>query len=92
MLWNWYTVDTCFLSSSWHNNTKAKFAGSVIGVFLLVIAIEGLRRLARDYDRYITRQALAAHTLANGHGDGGSTPVIGGGKDVVEGQCVVPFK
>jgi len=92
MLWNWYTVDTCFLSSTWHNNTKAKFAGSVIGVFLLVIAIEGLRRLARDYDRRIVKQAMAKHALTNGNG--GSTPVIGlGGKEAgVEGQCVVPFK
>ena len=96
MLWNWYTVDTCFLSSTWHNNTKAKFAGSVIGVFLLVIAIEGLRRLARDYDRRIVKQAMAKYALMNGSGNGhgGSTPVIGlGGKEAgVEGQCVVPFK
>ena len=90
MLWNWYTVDTCFLSSTWHNNTKAKFAGSVIGVFFLVIAIEGLRRLARDYDRHITKQAMVHHTATNGNGD--STPIVGGSKDVVEGQCLVPFK
>jgi hypothetical protein len=90
MLWNWYTVDTCFLSSTWHNNTKAKFAGSVIGVFFLVIAIEGFRRLARDCDRHITKQAMAHHTALNGNGD--STPIVGGSKDVVEGSCVVPFK
>ena len=88
MLWNWYTVDTCFLSSTWHNNTKAKFAGSVIGVFFLVIAIEGLRRLARDYDRHITKQAMAHHTSMNGD----MTPIASGGKDAVEGSCVVPFK
>jgi hypothetical protein len=90
MLWNWYTVDTCFLSSTWHNNTKAKFAGSVIGVFFLVIAIEGFRRLARDYDRHITKQAMVHHTATNGNGD--STPIVGDSKDVVEGSCVVPFK
>lgn len=88
MLWNWYTVDTCFLSSTWHNNTKAKFAGSVIGVFFLVIAIEGLRRLARDYDRHITKQAMTHHSTMNGD----MTPIASGGKDVVEGSCVVPFK
>lgn len=27
------------------------FAGSVIGVFILAIAIEGVRRLGREYDR-----------------------------------------
>jgi solute carrier family 31 (copper transporter), member 1 len=51
MLWNWTTIDSCFLSRSWHNTTTAKFAGSVIGVFYLVIAIEGVRRLGREYDR-----------------------------------------
>lgn len=35
------------------------FAGSVIGVFLLVIAIEAVRRAGREYDRYITRKALS---------------------------------
>ena len=90
MLWNWYTVDTCFLSSTWHNNTKAKFAGSVVGVFLLVIAIEGLRRLARDYDRRIVNTAMATHAR---NVDGQSTPIVGG-KDVggVERQCGVPFQ
>lgn len=57
MLWNWYTVDTCFLSSSWQNTTKGMFAGSVIGVFFLVIAIEGVRRLAREYDRKLLASA-----------------------------------
>jgi copper transporter 1 len=90
MLWNWYTVDTCFISSTWHNNTKAKFAGSVIGVFLLVIAIEGLRRLARDYDRRIVNTAMVNHARSV---DGQSTPIVGA-KDVngVEGQCGVPFQ
>lgn len=60
MLWNWYTVDSCFLASTWHNKTKGAFAGSVIGVFILVILIEGLRRLAREYDRYLVRNAMAS--------------------------------
>jgi copper transporter 1 len=33
MLYNWYTVDSCFLAKSWHVHTLAQFAGSVIGVF-----------------------------------------------------------
>lgn len=51
MLWNWYTIDACFLSSTWHIRSKGMFAGSVIGVFFLVMAIEGVRRLGREYDR-----------------------------------------
>jgi len=64
MLWNWYTVDTCFLSSSWHNRSKGMFAGSIVGVFFLVIAIEALRRAGREYDRNITKAALACAVAA----------------------------
>lgn len=38
------------------------FAGSCIGVILLVISLEFLRRSAKEYDRYILRQfQRAAH-------------------------------
>lgn len=53
MLWNWYTVDTCFLSRSWHNYTKGAFAGSCVGVFFLVMASQWLHRFAREYDSAI---------------------------------------
>jgi copper transporter 1 len=65
MLWNWYSVDTCFLSSSWHNTSKGMFAGSVIGVFILVILIEAVRRAGREYDRYLTRNALSRVSSSN---------------------------
>ncbi|KAF2422760.1 Ctr-domain-containing protein [Tothia fuscella] len=55
MLWNWYTIDTCFLSSSWHNTSSGMFAGSCIGVILLVILLEFLRRAGKEYDRKILR-------------------------------------
>ncbi|BEI85999.1 hypothetical protein CcaverHIS002_0602860 [Cutaneotrichosporon cavernicola] len=55
MLWNWTTIDACFLSRSWHIKTKAMFAGSIVGVFFLCMLIEGIRRLAREYDRQIIR-------------------------------------
>jgi len=74
MLWNWYTVDTCFLSSSWQNKTKAQFAGTVIGVFLWVMATEGVRRLGRDYDRRLLAAYNAAKAQAKcGCGDDGSS-------------------
>jgi len=57
MLWNWYTIDACFISRSWHITSKGMFAGSCIGVILLVISLEALRRGAREFDRYIVRQA-----------------------------------
>ncbi|KAF2108327.1 Ctr copper transporter family-domain-containing protein [Lophiotrema nucula] len=56
MLWNWYTVDSCFISPTWHNKSKGMFAGSCIGVILLVLSLELLRRAGKEYDRYIIEQ------------------------------------
>lgn len=41
------------------------FAGSCIGVILLVILLEALRRAGKEYDRYIVNQYLASHGPAN---------------------------
>ncbi|KAL3488993.1 Ctr copper transporter family-domain-containing protein [Aspergillus germanicus] len=57
MLWNWNTIDSCFLSSQWHIRSRGMFAGSCIGVILLVIALEFLRRVAREYDSFLVRDA-----------------------------------
>ncbi|KAH7390674.1 high affinity copper transporter [Pyrenochaeta sp. MPI-SDFR-AT-0127] len=56
MLWNWYTVDSCFIARSWRITSKGMFAGSCIGVILLVILLEFLRRAGKEYDRYIVAQ------------------------------------
>ncbi|CAD0084209.1 unnamed protein product [Aureobasidium vineae] len=56
MLWNWYTIDACFLASTWHIKTHGMFAASCIGVALLVVCLEFLRRLGKEYDAYILRQ------------------------------------
>ncbi|KAI4859009.1 Ctr-domain-containing protein [Hypoxylon rubiginosum] len=56
MLWNWYTVDSCFLASSWHNTTSGMFAGSCIGAALLTVLLEFLRRTMKEYDRYLVRK------------------------------------
>jgi copper transporter 1 len=53
MLWNWNTIDSCFLASSWKITSDGVFAGSCIGVVLLVIALEMLRRGVKEYDRYL---------------------------------------
>ncbi|KXG45440.1 Ctr copper transporter [Penicillium griseofulvum] len=57
MLWNWYTVDACFLARSWHITSRGMFAGSCIGVICLVLSLEFLRRLGREYDSFIVRRA-----------------------------------
>ncbi|KAF2275401.1 ctr copper transporter family protein-like protein [Westerdykella ornata] len=56
MLWNWNVMDACFLSSSWHIKNNAMFAASCIGVVLLVVCLEFLRRLGKEHDAYLHRQ------------------------------------
>ncbi|KAF2869648.1 high affinity copper transporter [Massariosphaeria phaeospora] len=56
MLWNWTVVDACFLSSSWHIKSNAMFAASCIGIALLVVCLEVLRRAGKEHDAYLQRQ------------------------------------
>lgn len=56
MLWNWDTIDTCFISSTWHITSAGMFAGSCIGVILLVMSLEFLRRAVKEFDRFLIRQ------------------------------------
>lgn len=64
MLWNWNTIDACFISSDWHIRSNGAFAGTCIGVVLMGITLEALRRGAREYDAWIVRAFRAK--LANG--------------------------
>ncbi|KAI1098274.1 copper transport protein ctr4 [Jackrogersella minutella] len=56
MSWNWNTVGACFLAESWYIENEGAFAASCIGVFILVICLELLRRLGKEYDSFILRQ------------------------------------
>ena len=64
MLWNWNVVDSCFISSSWRITSKGMFAGSCIGVVLLGMTLELLRRSGQEYDRYLIRQHRASSRSA----------------------------
>ncbi|KAK8137333.1 copper transport protein ctr4 [Apiospora sp. TS-2023a] len=67
MLWNWNTVDACFLSTSWHIPSEGAFAATCIGVVLMVVILEVLRRAGKEYDALILRQFkrhVAAQRLA----------------------------
>jgi len=101
MLWNWYTVDTCFISSTWHNRSSGAFAGSCIGTILLVMALEFLRRSVKEYDRYLIRKhaAAAAGSIARASQadssppptaktDGAALPLGGGFRPSVLEQAV----
>ncbi|QPG95201.1 hypothetical protein C2857_007824 [Epichloe festucae Fl1] len=59
MLFNLNTIDACFLSSQWRITSSAMFAGSCIGVFLLTLSLEFLRRSIKEYDRYLVRQHVS---------------------------------
>ncbi len=64
MLWNWYTVNSCFIARSWHVRSEGAFAGSCIGVILLVVALEFLRRAQRSFDRYLRRSELSKQSAS----------------------------
>ncbi|PWN49691.1 Ctr-domain-containing protein [Violaceomyces palustris] len=88
MLWNWTVQDACFLSSSWHIKNNGMFAASCIGVALLVVVLEGLRRLSKEYDQKIHLQfqehalrqsrALLSSRSAEEEGSGGGSVNPGG--------------
>lgn len=56
MLWNWYTIDACFLSPSWHIKSHGAFAATCIGIAALVVVLEFFRRIGKEYDALIVRQ------------------------------------
>jgi len=53
------TIPKGFLDKSWHIRTHAQFALSCIGVILLVILLESLRRSSKEYDALILRRHLS---------------------------------
>ncbi|KAI0163830.1 ctr copper transporter [Xylariaceae sp. FL1272] len=56
MFWNWDVIDVCLLAESWHIKNNGMMAATCIGVFLLAIVLEMLRRAGREYDQFILRQ------------------------------------
>lgn len=61
MLWNWNTINSCFIARSWHIRTRAHFAGSCIGIVALAVLVEIVRRFQREYDRYLLRTWQQCH-------------------------------
>ncbi|PSR99071.1 ctr copper transporter [Coniella lustricola] len=59
MLWNWYTIDSCFIAESWHIGSNGAFAATCIGTILLVMVMEALRRLGKEYDNWILQRFQA---------------------------------
>ncbi|SPO02367.1 related to copper transport protein [Cephalotrichum gorgonifer] len=91
MLWNWNTINACFFSESWKITSRGMFAGSCVGIVLLGIALEFLRRSIKEYDRFIIRQHVARSLDAAAAAGGGSeAQACGTGK--VGGGGVPPFR
>ncbi|RDA90279.1 hypothetical protein CP533_1507 [Ophiocordyceps camponoti-saundersi (nom. inval.)] len=67
MVFHSTTIDSCFLSDKWHITTTGMFAGSCIGVFLLAATLELIRRLAKEYDRFLARKHLATISEQHNH-------------------------
>lgn len=78
MLWNWSTTGSCFISSSWKITSTGMFAGSCIGVILLVMSLELLRRAVKEYDAFLLRQQATATAAVTdlSTGKGGSDIVV----------------
>jgi copper transporter 1 len=74
------------------------FAGSCIGVLLLVISLEALRRASREYDAYIMRAHLknytsptaAASRLQDASDDPGKTPSTQSTTPLLQPQSFTP--
>jgi copper transporter 1 len=87
-----------FLSSSWHITSNGMFAGSCIGVLLLVISLEALRRASREYDAYIMRAhmknftspATAASSLQDTSDDPSKTPSTQSTTPLLQPQSFTP--
>ncbi|ODV88607.1 hypothetical protein CANCADRAFT_32146 [Tortispora caseinolytica NRRL Y-17796] len=96
MLWNWNTIDACFIHRGWHITSRGMFAGSCIGIFLMAFTTMGVNRALREFDRYIVRSRLAEAGIGAGgrsgsmndkdisveeSADPGATAPVAGGMD-----------
>ncbi|RYP57177.1 hypothetical protein DL770_010729 [Monosporascus sp. CRB-9-2] len=67
MLWNWETIDACFLSEKWRIRSQGAFAGLCIGVILMVVLLEALRRASKLYDRRLISKHKRTMAMAAVH-------------------------
>lgn len=56
MLFNFYTIDACFLSSGWHITNSGMFAATCVGIVFLVVLVEFFRRIGKEFDDFLLRQ------------------------------------
>ncbi|EFX06270.1 high affinity copper transporter [Grosmannia clavigera kw1407] len=56
MFWNWDTIGTCYISTSWYIENHGMMAATSIGTILLVVLVEFARRLGKELDGLLVRQ------------------------------------
>ena len=56
MLWNWHTIGACFITPQWQIATSGAMVGTCFGVIFLVMALEGLRRCTKQFDRHLIQK------------------------------------
>ncbi|KAF4125010.1 solute carrier family 31 (copper transporter), member 1 [Geosmithia morbida] len=89
MLLNYNTVGACFVSSRWKITSAGMFAGSCIGIVLLAMLVELLRRGVGEYDRFLIKQHVAKHAAAAARSETRSVP--GDGTASRAGKEAVPI-
>ncbi|KUI57430.1 Copper transport protein ctr4 [Cytospora mali] len=74
MLWNWNTVGACFITPQWQIASRGGMIGSCFGVVFLVIALEMLRRAAKEFDRWIIHRHNHKQATASAEASHGQMP------------------
>ena len=65
MLINYNTIDSCFISENWKISSTGMFAGSMIGIVLLAVLLEFLRRSVKEFDKYLVKQHIRKHSASS---------------------------
>jgi solute carrier family 31 (copper transporter), member 1 len=86
MLINYNTVGACFISDDWQITSTGMFAGSCIGVVLLCVLLEFLRRSVKELDRSLLKQHYASHASASA-----AAPANGAENSSKDAACVVSY-
>ncbi len=77
-------IDAGFLTETWHIENNGTFAASCIGVVLLVVCLEAMRRLSREFERRVLQgwrnQAQAQVVDGSGIQKDDHSPLNGRGK------------
>jgi copper transporter 1 len=70
-----------FIARSWHVRSHGTFAATCVGVVLLVMSLEALRRAAKEYDARIVKQRIAELDAADGASGNATATITAGSSD-----------